>query len=129
MRRLIAAVAVLIALTLVPALAPGQAKPASGVKGTVLDATCGAACQPGEVDFPRYEGEAASVLVRRAGTSKVLGRVQVAAGRFTAHLAPGRYVLRAHVAERCWSGTRQVVEIEARRWIPVVLKVADVCVV
>jgi hypothetical protein len=90
-----------------------------------------AGCPPPPVetpDFPPYEGEAATVLVRRAGAAKVLGRAPVAGGRFTAHLAPGRYVLRAHVAEPCWSGNRQVVEIEAKRWIPLVLRVANGCV-
>jgi hypothetical protein len=69
------------------------------------------------------------VLVRRAGSAKILGRVPVGGGKFTAHLAPGRYVLRAHVAAPCWTGNRQVVEIEAGRWIPVVLKVANRCLV
>ena len=78
-------------------------------------------------DFPPYEGEAATVLVRRAGTAKVLGRVQVEGGRFTAHLPPGRYVLRVHVAEPCWTGNRQVVEVDAGRWIPAVLKVSNSC--
>jgi hypothetical protein len=90
-----------------------------------------AGCPPPPVEtpeYPRYEGEAATVLVRRAGSAKVLGRVAVEAGRFTAHLAPGRYVLRAHVAEPCWTGNRQVVEIEAGRWIPLVLRVANGCV-
>jgi hypothetical protein len=79
-------------------------------------------------DFPPYEGEAAEVLVRRAGSAKVLGRVPVDGGHFTARLAPGRYVLRAHVAEPCWTGSRQVVEIEAGRWVPLVLRVGNGCV-
>ena len=90
-----------------------------------------AGCPPPPIeipDYPPYEGEAASVLVRQAGTAKVLGRVPVEAGHFTAHLAPGRYVLRALVAESCWTGNRQVVEIEAKRWIPVVLRVTNGCV-
>lgn len=90
-----------------------------------------AGCPPPPIetpDFPPYEGTAATVLVRLAGTAKVLGRVPVSGGKFSAHLAPGRYVLRAHVAEPCWSGNRQVVEIEADRWIPVVLRVANHCV-
>lgn len=176
-RSTISAVAVFVALALLPAAASAQAKPDSGVRGTVLDTTCEAVCQPpcppppscraAEVvpcplpdaagasivcpllrapevctqaatgcppppielpDFPPYEGEAATVLVRRAGSAKVLGRVPVAGGRFTAHLAPGRYVLRAHVDEPCWTGNRQVVEIEAKRWIPLVLRVANGCV-
>lgn len=170
--RLIGALVLLVLLAL-PALAPAQAKPSSGVRGTVLDTSCETGCQPPcppppscrpdaavpcplagasivcpmlrpvppacaepgcppppveTPEFPPYEGEAATVVVRRAGTAKVLGRVPVAGGRFTAHLAPGRYVLRAHVAEPCWTGNRQVVEIEARRWIPLVLRVANGCV-
>jgi len=88
-------------------------------------------CPPPPVElpeYPPYEGEAGTVLVRKAGTAKVLGRVPVSAGRFEAHLAPGRYVLRAHVAEPCWSGNRQVVEIEAGRWVPLVLRVGNGCV-
>jgi hypothetical protein len=170
---LVAAVAVVLALVF--ASSATAAQPSSGVRGTVLDETCGAVCQPecppppscrvvapcpqqgagasivcplfrsaplvctqGAVGcppppietpaFPPYEGTAATVLVRRAGTAKVLGRVPVEAGRFTAHLGPGRYVLRAHVAESCWTGNRQVVEIEADRWIPLVLHVANGCV-
>lgn len=91
-----------------------------------------AGCPPPPVElpeFPPYEGEAASVLVRRAGSAKVLGRVPVVGGHFTAHLAPGRYVLHAHVAEPCWTGNRQVVEIEADRWVPLVLRVGDGCAV
>lgn len=157
-RGLIVVAAALVALALVPALA--QAKPDSGVRGTVLDTTCetgclppcprgagasivcplqspaplvctAAGCPPPPVEtpeYPPYEGNAATVLVRRAGSATVLGRVPVEAGRFTAHLAPGRYVLRAHVAEPCWTGNRQVVEIEAKRWIPLVLRVGDGCV-
>jgi hypothetical protein len=171
-RAWVAAISALLALAVLPAAA-SAAQPPSGVRGTVLDATCetgcvpecppppscreaaipcplraGAAivcplqrpvptvctkagCPPPPVEtpaYPLYEGTAATVLVRRAGTAKVLGRVPVEAGRFTAHLAPGRYVLRAHVAEPCWSGNRQVVEIEASRWVPLVLKVSDGCV-
>jgi hypothetical protein len=90
-----------------------------------------AGCPPPPIelpDYPPYEGESGTVLVRRAGSAQVLGRVPVEAGRFTAHLAPGRYVLRAHVAEPCWTGNRQVVEIEADRWIPLVLRVGNGCV-
>ncbi len=173
MRRMaLSALAVLLTLGLVSPAA--QAKPPSGVEGTVLDTTCEAGCQPEcppppscraakvacpqpgagasivcplhraplvcteagcppppveTPEFPPYEGEAATVLIRRAGSAGVLGRVAVEAGHFRAHLAPGRYVLRAHVAEPCWSGNRQVVEVEAGRWIPVVLRVANGCVV
>ncbi|HEY1854492.1 MAG TPA: hypothetical protein VGG40_07880 [Solirubrobacterales bacterium] len=90
-----------------------------------------AGCPPPPVetpDFPPYEGTAATVLIRRTGSAKVLGRVPVSGGRFTAHLGPGRYVLRAHVAEPCWTGNREVVEVEAGRWIPLVLRVGDSCV-
>lgn len=89
-------------------------------------------CPPPPIElpeFPPYAGDAATVLVRRAGSARVLGRVPVEDGHFTAHLAPGRYVLRAHVAEPCWTGNRQVVEVEAKRWVPLVLRVADGCVV
>src|SRR4051812_42717945 len=173
----IAAVALLVgllgAVALMPSAAAAQAKPDSGVRGTVLDATCETKCEPQcppppscravavvpcpqagasivcpllrmpavctlaaggcppppvELpEFPPYEGGAGTVLVRRAGSTNVLGRVPVAAGRFTAHLAPGRYVLRAVVAEPCRTGNRQVVEIGARRWIPLVLRVANGC--
>jgi hypothetical protein len=68
------------------------------------------------------------VLVRRAGSAKVLGRVPVRGGHFAMRLAPGRYVLRAHVALPCWTGNRQVVDVEAGRFVPVVLRVNDGCV-
>ncbi len=90
-----------------------------------------AGCPPPPIetpDFPPYLGEAGTVLVRRAGSVRILGRVPVEAGRFTAHLVPGRYVFRAHVAEPCWTGNRQVVEIEADRWIPLVLRVSNDCI-
>jgi hypothetical protein len=83
---------------------------------------------PPIVEYPPYEGEAATVLVRRAGSAQVLMRVPVNGGRFTARLSPGRYVVLAHVGEPCWTGTRQVVEVKAGRFIPVVLKVNDGCV-
>jgi hypothetical protein len=173
-RTTLAAIAVLLALALPSTAAAAQAKPSSGVRGTVLDTTCETGCQPEcpppptcraaavvpcpqgasasivcpllqapefctqagcppppteTPDFPPYAGSAGSVLVRRAGSERVLGRVPVAGGKFTAHLVPGRYVLRAHVAEPCWTGNRQVVEIEKKRWIPLVLRVSNGCVV
>jgi hypothetical protein len=82
---------------------------------------------PPVVSYPPYAGTAATVILRRAGSAKVLGRLPVVDGKFTAALRPGRYVVRAHVAEPCWTGTRQVVEVVAGRFIPVVLRVGDAC--
>lgn len=84
---------------------------------------------PGPIEYPPYEGTAATVLVRRAGSAEVLMRVPVNEGRFTARLVPGRYVVRAHVGLSCWTGTRQLVEVEPDRFIPATLRVNDACVV
>jgi hypothetical protein len=85
--------------------------------------------EPPLIEYPPYEGSAATVLVRRAGAAQVLIRVPVNEGRFTALLTPGRYVLRAHVGLPCWTGTRQLVTVEAGRFAPVALQVNDGCVV
>ena len=95
MRRSWIAVALaLVALTLVPALAGAQSN--GGVKGTVLDTTCSSGCEvecpppPTEMpEYPPYEGDGATVQVRKAGSAKVLGRVPVEGGHFTLRLAPG----------------------------------------
>lgn len=84
---------------------------------------------PGPTEYPLYEGTAATVLVRRAGSAKVLMRVPVNEGRFTAPLPPGRYVVRAHVGLPCWTGTRQLVTVEAGRFTRTTLQVNDGCVV
>jgi hypothetical protein len=98
-------------------------------RATVPEVCTQAGCPgPPVVKYPPYEGTAATVILRKAGSAKVLGRLPVVAGKFTAHVPPGRYVLRAHVSESCWTGTKQVVEVIAGRFIPVVLKVADGCV-
>jgi hypothetical protein len=147
----------LLALFGVFALAPTAqaAEPSSGVRGSVLDTTCIVGCasecppppvcratqpcvepqarivcplaQRAAATYPPYDGTAATVILRKAGSAKVLGRLPVVSGKFTAHLSPGRYVVRAHVSEPCWTGTRQVVEVVAGRFIPVVLRVGDAC--
>jgi hypothetical protein len=152
-RGLIALALVLASLALVPA-AQG-APPSSGVRGSVLDTSCIAGCEVGcppppvcrarlvcaqpqarivcpltqrtTVAYPPYSGTAATVILRKAGSAKVLGRLPVVDGKFSARLAPGRYVVKAHVAESCWTGTRQVVEVLAGRFIPVVLRVSNGC--
>jgi hypothetical protein len=86
-----------------------------------------APCEPAE--YPPYEGTAATVLVRRAGSAKVLMRVPVNEGRFEALVGPGRYVVRARVGLPCWTGTRQVVTVEPGRFTSTTLRVNDGCVV
>jgi hypothetical protein len=105
----------LVALALLPAAALAQ--PNSGVKGTVLDTTCSTT------------GCGATVLVRRTGSAQMLMRLPVNEGHFHARLAPGRYVLLAHVGLPCWTGTRQTVTVEAGRFATAVLQVNDGCVV
>ncbi len=83
---------------------------------------------PPIVRYPLYEGEAATVLVRRAGAAKPLMRVPVNGGHFNARLAPGRYVVRATVGEPCWTGTRQTIVVEAGRFAAATLEVNDGCV-
>lgn len=85
--------------------------------------------EPPVVEYPPYEGTAATVLVRRTGSSQMLMRLPVNEGHFDARLAPGRYVLRAHVGLPCWTGTRQTVTVEAGRFATAVLQVSDGCVV
>jgi hypothetical protein len=85
--------------------------------------------EPPLVEYPPYEGTAATVLVRRAGAARTLMRLPVNEGRFTALLPPGRYVLRVHVGLPCWTGTRELVKVEASRFTPAVLQVNDGCVV
>lgn len=84
---------------------------------------------PGPIEYPPHEGTAATVLVRRAGAAQVLMRVPVNEGHFTALLQPGRYVVRAHVGLPCWTGSRQIVTVEAGRFASTVLRVNDGCVV
>jgi hypothetical protein len=84
--------------------------------------------EPPTVRYPPYEGTAGSVILRRAGSATVLRKFPVTGGTFSATLSPGRYVLRAHVAEPCWTGTRTVVDVLAGRKIPAILQVGDGCV-
>ncbi len=86
-------------------------------------------CPPPPIVYPPYEGDAATVLVRRAGAAKAMMSLPVEGGHFDAHLGPGRYVLRAHVGLPCWTGTRAVIEVEAGHLTPVTLEVSDGCVV
>jgi hypothetical protein len=83
---------------------------------------------PPVVRYPPYEGTAGTVILRRAGSATVLRKLPVVEGKFSARLSPGRYVLRAHVAEPCWTGTRAVVEVPVGRTIPAILQVGDGCV-
>jgi hypothetical protein len=82
---------------------------------------------PPIVRYPPYTGTAGSVILRRAGSATVLRKLPVVEGSFSATLSPGRYVLRAHVAEPCWTGTRAVLEVTAGRTIPAILQVGDGC--
>lgn len=86
-------------------------------------------CPPPPIVYPPYEGDGATVLVRRAGSPQVLLRLPVEAGAFEARLTPGRYVLRAHVALPCWTGDRETIEVEAGQVTPALLEVNDGCVV
>jgi hypothetical protein len=83
---------------------------------------------PPIVRYPLYEGEAATVLVRRAGAAKPMMRVPVSGGHFDARLGPGRYVLRVHVAEPCWTGTRETVTVPTSGFAAATLEVNDGCV-
>lgn len=120
-----------------PCPQPGAAQPGAGASivcplhRAQVFCTVGSAssCPPPPILYPPYEGDGATVLVRRAGSTHVLMRLPVEEGGFHARLGPGRYVLRAHVALPCWTGNREAIEVTAGHLTPVVLQVNDGCVV
>jgi hypothetical protein len=89
-----------------------------------------AICLPGGcgVEYPLYEGEDATVTVRRAGSSEVVRTVTPKAGHFKIRLGPGRYALRGHVAQPCWIGQKAIVTVSPGRTTIAALDVRDNCV-
>jgi hypothetical protein len=78
--------------------------------------------------YPPYEGTAATITVRRAGSATVMRTVVPQAGQFSIPLRPGRYALSGHVAQPCWVGEKQVVTVERGKTTSVALDVHDNCV-
>jgi hypothetical protein len=126
----------------------------SGIRGIVLDATCGTGCEvpcppppscradriclnPGAAiicpqsriaAFPPYTGENATVIVRRRGSATVLARLTPHEGRFSLRLDPGRYIVRAYVNEECWSGDRSSATVTPGHYSLLTLEVRDNCI-
>ncbi|MBA3866469.1 MAG: hypothetical protein H0X42_09030 [Solirubrobacterales bacterium] len=148
------AVTLLLAAALLLICSASAGASSSGIRGTVLDATCETGCevpcppppscraericlQPGPAivcpqrrsfDLPPYTGENGQVIVRRQGSATVLARVIPDEGRFSLRLGAGHYVVRTYVAEECWSGERRRVTVSGGHYSPLEMEVRDNCV-
>ncbi len=82
------------------------------------------------IQYPPYEGDGATITVRRAGSETVLRTVTPNQGRFSIPLGAGRYVLRGHVALPCWSDEKVVVTVRPGHWTTgAEVQVRDDCIV
>lgn len=88
-------------------------------------------CPPGccGIEDPLYEGDDATITVRRAGSERVMRTVAPHEGHFSIPLGPGRYALRGHVAQPCWSGEKEIVTVTRGMTTVAALDVHDDCLV
>jgi hypothetical protein len=107
----------------------------SGVRGSVLDATCYGPCQIDQKPEP-YTGPDAHVVIRALPERSVVARRAPKQGHFRVRLAPGLYKVRAYVQDStasrvmdCWQGEAKRVRVRKNRFRRVRLHVANVCIV
>ncbi len=95
-----------------------------------LQSSAPAICLPGGcgVEYPLYEGDDATITVRRAGSESVMRRVAPHRGHFFVRLGPGRYALRGHVAQPCWTGEKAIFTVARGMTAVAALDVRDGCV-
>jgi hypothetical protein len=86
---------------------------------------------PGTSGPPVWSGEGGVVTVRKRGSAKVLAKLPITEGHFSAPLGAGEYVLRPYLPEpQCWSGesARITVDLATRGPVSAALDVRDSCV-
>jgi hypothetical protein len=98
----------------------------SGIRGRVLDETCLGPCAPGTTTR-LYSGEA-SVSVRRLPGTHRVATATVDEGRFRERLDPGRYRLRARIADPCWESRPTKIRVRAGKFKRATLRVRNDCV-
>jgi hypothetical protein len=98
----------------------------TGVRGRVLDETCFGPCAPGTTTR-LYSGEASVSVKRLPGRHRVATAI-VDEGRFRKRLDPGRYRLRARIADPCWESDPTKVRVRPGQFKRAKLLVRNDCV-
>jgi hypothetical protein len=86
---------------------------------------------PGTTGPPVWSGEGGVVTVRKRGSAKVLAKLPITEGHFSAPLGAGEYVLRPYLPDpKCWSGepARITVDLATRGPVSAALDVSNSCV-
>src|ERR1700742_4595309 len=85
---------------------------------------------PGTTGPPVWSGKGGVVTVRKRGSAKVLAKLPITYGHFSAPLGAGEYVLRPYLPEpKCWSGepARITVDVGTRGPVSASLDVRNNC--
>ena len=77
-------------------------------------------------ELPLYPGDA-KVLVRPAGSRRVVAHRTAHGGAFRMGLAPGRYVVSVSVPASCWRGEAKPLRIKPDAFAALALEVQNDC--